>query len=91
MWKVGGSARLAFIERSLLGIRANAHLEGSIYIADAIPQGEPFSSHDRLQVCPTGGVYLDTSFGNFGIALKGTRRNIWHNLYLSIVYYGLGL
>ena len=91
MWKVGGSARLAFIERSLLGIRANAHLEGSLYIADAVPQGKSLFSADRIRVCPTAGAYLDTSFGNFGLALKGTRGNIWHHLYLSVVLYGLGL
>lgn len=99
MWKTVGSLRLALMERSLLGLKFNIHLEGSVYFADAIPRGGPFFSKDRqLLVSPEAGIYFDTSYFNAGLTIRQTYRKgdprsisrFYHNVHISIVYYGFG-
>lgn len=90
MWKAGGTARLTLMEMSVLGLQANVHLEGSIYIADAIPRGDPLFESSRFKISPLGAIYLDTSFLNVGFGVKGTHKKFLHHFYLSVVLYGLG-
>jgi predicted acylesterase/phospholipase RssA len=90
MWKVGGTARLTLMEMFVVGFRANLHMEGSIYLASAIPSGEQPFSLDRIRISPLGAIYFDTTFFNIGFAVKGTNRKFINHFYLSVVIYGLG-
>jgi predicted acylesterase/phospholipase RssA len=90
MWKVGATARLTLMEMIVVGIRANVHLDGSIYLASAIPAEESIFSFDRIRIFPLGALYFDTTFFNIGFAIKGTNRKFINHFYLSAVIYGLG-
>lgn len=93
MLKFGGSARLTLTEIEVLGLRLNLHLIGSLYAASTADSFFP------LWECNKGtwyysqslGFYLDTSVLNIGVGWANTDKNLYHDIYLSVVLYGAGL
>jgi predicted acylesterase/phospholipase RssA len=91
MFKVGGSARLTLFEMQTLGLRANIHIIGSFYLAST--SSDAFSSlfnENSWFYSPSIGFYLDTSVLNIGAGWQNTPDGIFHDVYLSVVLYGLG-
>lgn len=90
MWKIGGTTRVTLMEMFVVGLRANLHLEGSLYLASAIKGGDQLFSFNKIRICPLGALYFDTTFFNIGFAIKGTNRKFINHFYLSAVIYGFG-
>jgi len=90
MFKVGGSARLTIVEMQVLGVRANIHFIGSAYVAGASDSFSSLFEENSIHYAPSIGFYLDTSFLNFGIGWANTDRNIYHDMFASLVLYGVG-
>jgi predicted acylesterase/phospholipase RssA len=94
MLKFGGSARLALVEKQVLGIQVNLHTIGSFYGAWTCPTDKFSSIFDEnlrdFHPSLSAGLYLDTSILNFGIGWANTDGNFYHDLYASVVLYGAG-
>ncbi len=90
LFKIGGSARFTIVEMQVLGVRSNIYFVGSAYLAGA---SDSFSSlFDENSRCYSSsiGFFLDTSFLNFGIGWTDSDRDFLHDIYASVVLYGLG-
>ena len=90
LFKIGGSARLTIVEMQVLGVRANIHFIGSAYVAGASDLFSSLLDENSLHYSPSIGFYLDTSFLNFGIGWENGDRDFLHDIYASVVLYGLG-
>lgn len=88
--KIGASARLTIVEMQVLGLGANIHFISSLYLAGASDSFSSLFDENSRHYSPSIGFFLDTSFLNFGIGWADTDRDFLHDIYASVVLYGLG-
>ena len=90
LFKIGGSARLTIVEMQVLGVRTDMHFIGSLYLAGASDSFSSLFDENSRYYSPSVGFFLDTSLLNFGIGWADTDRDFLHDIYASVVLYGLG-
>lgn len=100
MWKVGGAVRVVSWGMSLLGVHVNALCEGYLNVSYAgQAKNELIFRKQHIDVCPVLGLYLNASYFNIGILIKGGThiqedKNYWscflHNFRLIVAHYTLG-
>ncbi len=98
--KVGCTARISLWQWTMLGLRANANLVSSFFVADAVPEGDALFPMDRrARASEYAGLHIDTSLLNMGFGFKAAwpekmvdlRGHSREHLYLWIVFYGLAI
>ncbi len=88
--KIGASARLTIVEMQVLGLGTNIHFISSLYLAGSSDSFSSLLDENSRHYSPSIGFFLDTSFLNFGIGWADTDRDFLHDIYASVVLYGLG-
>jgi hypothetical protein len=90
LFKIGGSARLTFVEMRVLGVRTDMHFISSLYLAGGSDSFSSLFSEEPRFFSLSTGLFLDTSFLNFGIGWENKYWDFSHDIYASVVLYGLG-
>ena len=90
LFKIGGSARLTIVEMQVLGVRTDMHFISSLYLAGVSDSFSSLFYGNSRRYSPSLGFFLDTSLLNFGVGWADTDRDFLHDIYASVVLYGLG-
>ncbi len=90
LFKIGGSARLTLVEMQVLGVKTDLHFIGSLYLGRVSDSFSTLFDENSRFLSLSTGFFLDTSFLNFGIGWENSFRDFLHDIYASVVLYGLG-